>query len=77
MENQATNQPEKAVHGPKALFWYLTLFFTLAIAATSTGALWFQYINKLFPKEVAGQVYRSFSQGRTRPPYGPPSDSAR
>src|SRR6185295_7763635 len=65
MENQpiAATQADKSVHGPKALFWFLTLFFSLAITATSTGAMWFQYINKLFPKEVSGTVYYSFNQG--------------
>ena len=64
MDNQATTtQTDKTVHGPKALFWFLTLFFSLAITTTSTGALWFQYINKLFPKTVSGTVYYAFSQG--------------
>ena len=56
----------QGIRGPKALFWYLTLFFTLAITASSTGAMWFQYINKLFPKEVAGTVHYSFSQGAVK-----------
>lgn len=65
MENlQTANQPtEKIVKGPKALFWFLTLFFTLEITAFSTGGLWFQYINKFFPLEVSnGQITQAFSQ---------------
>ena len=53
----------KTVKGPKALFWYLTLFFTLGITAFSTGGLWFQFINKWLSKEIQyGQVIQSFSQ---------------
>lgn len=53
----------KIVKGPKALFWYLTLFFTLGISAFSTGGLWFQFINRWFSKEINyGQVVQSFSQ---------------
>lgn len=65
MENIQNSQPtaEKIVKGPKALFWFLTLFFTLGNIALSTGGLWFQFINKLFPLEVSyGQVLQSFSQ---------------
>lgn len=59
-----TNIESRAVHGAKALFWYLTLFFTLGLTAFNTGNVWFQYINKLVPLEVAGgYVSRSFSQG--------------
>lgn len=54
---------DKTVKGPKALFWFLTLFFTLAITAFNIGGLWFQYINKWLPKEVAyGLVRTSFNQ---------------
>ncbi|MFA6321927.1 MAG: DUF5671 domain-containing protein [Candidatus Buchananbacteria bacterium] len=53
----------KQVHGPKALFWFLTLFFTLGISAFSIGGLWFQVINKFFTKEIQyGQVVSAFSQ---------------
>lgn len=45
---------DKLVKGPKALFWYLTLFFTLAITSFAIGGIWFQYINKWFPQEVSG-----------------------
>lgn len=63
MENQP-NQIDKSVHGPKALFWYLTLFFTLGITAFNTGNIWFQYINKLISQEVSGGYVRAaFSQG--------------
>ncbi len=54
--------PQKKVQGAKALFWYLTLFFTLNIVATSVGTLWFQFINSILPLEVAGTVYQPFSQ---------------
>ena len=54
---------KKTVEGAKALFWYLTLFFTLGITAFSTGGLWFQFINKWFLQEVlSGQVVNPFSQ---------------
>ncbi|MBU1164860.1 hypothetical protein KKA15_04865 [Patescibacteria group bacterium] len=54
---------DKTVKGPKALFWYLTLFFTLGITAFSTGGLWFQFINKWIPREVRfDQVVEPFSQ---------------
>lgn len=63
MENQP-NQIDKSVHGPKALFWFLTLFFTLGITAFNTGNIWFQYINKWVSQEVSGGVVRAaFSQG--------------
>lgn len=63
MENQP-NQIDKSVHGPKALFWFLTLFFTLGITAFNTGNIWFQYINKWVSQEVAGGFVRAaFSQG--------------
>ncbi|OGY52293.1 MAG: hypothetical protein A2951_02435 [Candidatus Buchananbacteria bacterium RIFCSPLOWO2_01_FULL_56_15] len=55
---------DKTVKGPKALFWYLTLFFTLGITAFAIGGVWFQYINKWFPQEVAyGSVFSPFNQG--------------
>jgi hypothetical protein len=61
MASTTSSQP---VHGAKALFWYLSLFFTLGIVAFSTGAIWFQLINKLVPLEVVyGGVTRAFSQG--------------
>lgn len=54
---------KSGVKGPKALFWYLTLFFTLGITAFATGGLWFQFINKWFSKEIIfGQVVSPFSQ---------------
>lgn len=63
MENQSNQTAEKTVHGPKALFWFLTLFFGLGITAFSTGGLWFQFINKFFPQEViGGMVQNSFNQ---------------
>lgn len=61
--NVAEQAGKKEVKGPKALFWYLTLFFTLALTAFNTGGLWFQYINKWFPKEITGGIVRqSFDQ---------------
>lgn len=63
MENQP-NQIDKSVHGPKALFWYLTLFFTLGITAFNVGNIWFQYINKWISQEITGGFVRAaFSQG--------------
>ncbi|MDD2807711.1 MAG: DUF5671 domain-containing protein, partial [Patescibacteria group bacterium] len=57
------NGVDHKVHGPKALFWYLTLFFTLGITAFSTGGLWFQFINKWVPQEVtSGFVQVPFNQ---------------
>jgi len=62
-KNILPQEHDPAVKGPKALFWYLTLFFTLGITAFSTGGLWFQFINNWFSKEVLyGQVIQSFSQ---------------
>lgn len=59
----AANAADKTVKGPKSLFWYLTMFFMLAISAFNVGALWFQYINKWFPQEVSGgMVQRPFNQ---------------
>ena len=69
MEEQRSPLPtapavDKTVKGPKALFWYLTLFFTLGITAFAIGGVWFQYINKWFPQEVAyGSVSVPFNQG--------------
>lgn len=63
MENQP-NQIDKSVQGPKALFWYLTLFFTLCITAFNTGNVWFQFINKWVKQEISGGFARAaFSQG--------------
>lgn len=60
---QAPSGVDKTVHGPKALFWYLTLFFTLGITAFNIGGLWFQFINKWVPQEVSsGYVQAAFSQ---------------
>ncbi len=56
MENLTQIPIDKTVKGPKALFWYLTLFFSLGLTAFNTGGLWFQYINKLFPQEVVGGI---------------------
>ncbi|OGY44816.1 MAG: hypothetical protein A2729_02945 [Candidatus Buchananbacteria bacterium RIFCSPHIGHO2_01_FULL_39_14] len=54
---------DKTIKGPKSLFWYLTLFFTLGITAFQVGGLWFQFINKWLPKEViSGMVQPSFDQ---------------
>ncbi|HLC89898.1 MAG TPA: DUF5671 domain-containing protein [Patescibacteria group bacterium] len=59
----APSGADKIVQGPKALFWYLTLFFTLGITAFNVGGLWFQFINKWVSQEVVyGMVQRSFSQ---------------
>jgi len=61
--NQPINAVDKTIKGPKALFWYLTLFFTLGLTAFNTGNIWFQYINKWFPLEVSyGYVTKSFNQ---------------
>lgn len=65
MEN--SNQPSTnnflAVKGPKALFWYLGLFFTCSITAFSTGGLWFQFVNKFFPTEINyGVAIQSLNQ---------------
>ncbi len=65
MEQNTTSVHDdlKAVKGPKALFWFLVLFFTLGTLAIATGGLWFQFINNWFPQEVAyGYVAQSFSQ---------------
>ena len=53
------NTPNKTVNGPKALFWYLSLFFTLGLTAFNTGGLLFQHINKWIPMEVVGGMVRS------------------
>ncbi len=59
----SSSNAQAEVKGPKALFWFLTLFFTLGTTAFATGGLWFQFINKWFPLEVTyGYVSRSFSQ---------------
>lgn len=64
MENQTQTTTDKSIHGPKALFWFLTLFFTLGITAFNTGNIWFQFINKWVPQEVSyGFVRQAFSQG--------------
>ncbi len=67
MKNESTLKNEahelSAVKGPKALFWFLSLFFSLGVTAFSTGGLWFQFINKWFPTEVNyGLVMQPFSQ---------------
>lgn len=55
--------PPEAVSGPKALFWFLTLFFSLDIAAISLGGLWFQFVNKWYKIDISyGIVAGSFSQ---------------
>jgi len=65
-QNQTTpthQTDDEAVKGPKALFWYLTLFFTLGVTAFNVGGLWFQFINKWFPKEILiRMVMNSFDQ---------------
>ena len=61
--NQSVVAADKISKGPKVLFWYLTLFFTLGLVAFNLGALWFQYINKWLPQEViSGRVFASFDQ---------------
>lgn len=66
MENITSSAPHQSyneVKGPKALFWFLTLFFTLGTTAFALGGLWFQFINKWFPLEVNyGYVNAAFSQ---------------
>ncbi|MBN1779058.1 MAG: hypothetical protein JW816_02460 [Candidatus Buchananbacteria bacterium] len=58
-----TEQPKAAQHGAKTLFWYFSLFWTMAITAFSVGAIWFQLINKFFPMEVNYLLIRNaFSQ---------------
>ena len=52
-------------YGAKTLFWYLRFFFTMGFSAGATGTLWFQFINKLFPLEVAlyrGGVNRPYDE---------------
>jgi len=62
-----TEQTKSAQHGAKTLFWYFSLFWTMAITAFSVGAVWFQLINKFFPVEVGYQVMRNvFSQTAVR-----------
>jgi len=57
----------EVVKGPKSLFWYLTWFFALGIVAFNTGNLWFQFINKWFPTEVAsGYAQNPFSQSNLK-----------
>jgi hypothetical protein len=53
----------KNVTNPQALFWYLTLFFSLGITAFSVGGVVFQIINKFFVEVQYGYVSQSFSQG--------------
>ena len=56
--------PESKAHGAKVLFWYLRLYFTIGFVAVSTGSLWYQFINKLVPLQIApyGGVGRGLSQ---------------
>jgi len=49
-------------YGAQLLFWYLRLFFTMGFSAAATATLWYQFINKLFPLEVA-----LYGRGVTRP----------
>ncbi len=52
-------------YGAKMLFWYLRLFFTMGFSAAATATLWYQFINKLFPLEVAlygGGVNRPYDE---------------
>ncbi|RJR31330.1 hypothetical protein C4569_02710 [Candidatus Parcubacteria bacterium] len=62
--NTVDLRDREMVKGPKALFWFLGLFFSLGVTAVATGGLWFQFINKWFPLEVGyGMVNtRPFSQ---------------
>ncbi len=53
---------DKAVRGPKALFYYLALFFTLGITAFAVGTIWYQFINTWFPLEISYGVSAPFSQ---------------
>ncbi len=59
--NQQNEQQPEIVKGPKALFWFLTLFFALDVVAPALGGMWFQFINKWLPINV-GQAPGSFSQ---------------
>lgn len=59
-----TNQVGKPQHGAKTLFWYFSLFWTLGATAFATGAVWFQVVNKFFPKEIGyGVIRNAFNQG--------------
>lgn len=51
LNNERETSPPKH-HGALLLFWYLRMFFTLGLMAAATGALWYQFINKLRPLEV-------------------------
>lgn len=63
MENIPSSSSSRKVEGPKALFWYLSLFFTLGITAFALGGIWFQFINNIFPSEVFySGVGKTFSQ---------------
>lgn len=53
---------QRLIKGPKALFWYLTLFFSLSITAFAIGGLWFQFINKFLPKAINNSYSMSFDR---------------
>jgi len=62
MPEERVNPPE-AVSNPKALFWYLTLFFSLDVVAVALGGLWFQFVNKWFGLNIpSGAIGGLFSQ---------------
>jgi len=57
------NTAPEQVSNPKALFWFLTLFFSLDVMAVALGGLWFQFVNKWLNLGVSyGVVSSSFSQ---------------
>ena len=67
MDTSASSQSPAISHGAKALFWYLSMFFTLGIVAFATGAVWYQLINKLVPTDVLPYgVYLAFSQSAVK-----------
>lgn len=58
----STDTANKA-YGAKLLFWYLRAFFALALCASATGTLWYQFINKWYPLQISpyGRVYRPYT----------------
>jgi hypothetical protein len=52
--------PPEAVSNPKALFWYLTLFFSLDVMAVALGGLWFQFVNKWLGLNIPGSGIGGF-----------------
>jgi len=64
-QNLSAQLPDAAgnkQHGAKTVFWYLSLFWTMATVAFATGAVWFQVINKFFPVEIGYSVGPAFNQ---------------